>query len=558
MNVSPKPLLLSLLGAVLAGLPTFGLAQSGAAEIGSVQRLEQDQLDRIRLERRLQTAPGAQVDVQAPRPSGLPPGADVANIPVTRFDVSASAVLPDADIEQALAPYVNKTLSLSQLFEATDALNRLYDQRGMPTARAILPPQDIVGGVVRIQLVEARIGTIQVTGASEWDAFIRERLTVQPGDVLSVPALEGDLVRFNRLHQSQLRANVRPGQQTATTDVELSVVTPDPRRITAYVDNGGRNTVGTDRLGIVGQWYGLRLRDDTLTLSGTVAEGSTSIAGNYGLALTPDDWRLELGFNVDRIRIIDGPFEPLDIGGSSQRVLVGVSKPWRVDADRLWRGYARWTQKSSESTFGGVAQLKTDLQVLTLGFTADHRLAGGSVLAIDGQLNHGVRALGGDTSFWVLRLNQAWLHQVSARTQWVIRTGVQLSPTDLLPASEQFQLGGNASVRGYSEGLLTGRNGYLVSAEWRHRIDTGPTTPSSPAITALAFVDHGGAFPFRPTPLEDVTKRDFLTSAGLGVVADWTNRVQLRVSAGWPLRNRSQEASPRSPRWHVQLSSTWP
>lgn len=557
MNVMLKPRVGVLLAIALIGMPIVSKAQNGAAEIGTMQRLEQDQLDRARLERRLQTPSGAQVDVQAPRPSSLPPGADTANIPVTRFDVGKSELLSSTEIEQALAPFVNRTLSLNQLFEAVDALNRLYDQRGMPTARAVLPPQDIVGGVVRIQLIEARIGAITIAGPTASDAFIRNRLTVREGDVLSVPELEKDLVRFNRLHQSQLRANVRPGQQATTTDVELSVLSPEPRRITTYIDNGGRSTVGSHRLGILGQWYGLNDRDDTLVLSGAAAEGSASLAGSYSLPLSPDDWRFELGFNVDRIRIIDGPFQPLDIGGSSSSLSLGVSRPWIVDANRLWRGYARWTSKSSESTFGGVTQLKTDLQVITLGFMADHRLATGSVLAIDGQLNHGTRALGGDQTFWVLRLNQAWLYQASSQTQWIVRTGLQLSPTDLLPSSEQFQLGGSSSVRGYSEGLLTGRNGYLLSAEWRHRLDTPPTGHSSPALTALAFVDHGGAFPFRPSPLDDVTSRDFLTSAGMGIMAEWPNRVQLRVTAGWPLRNRSLETSPKSLRLHFHLSGTW-
>ena len=41
----------------------------------------------------------------------------------------------------------------------------------------------------------------------------------------------------------------------------------------------------------------------------------------------------------------------------------------------------------------------------------------------------------------------------------------QFSPQDNIPYIDQFQAGGLATVRGYSEGLLIGRSGYVISGE---------------------------------------------------------------------------------------------
>lgn len=64
-------------------------------------------------------------------------------------------------------------VSLQDLFDAVAAINRLYDARHQPTARAILPPQTVSDGTVRIRLVEARIGELRV-GGTTWlrDDFI--------------------------------------------------------------------------------------------------------------------------------------------------------------------------------------------------------------------------------------------------------------------------------------------------------------------------------------------------------------------------------------------------
>ncbi len=552
-----RPALPGLTALALVLAAHAAVAQTATGEIGAVQRLEREQLERLRQEQRLQQRPVTPgIDLPATPAAGE--ASQVRNIAVRRFELDRSEILSDAELRAALAPYENRTLSLADLFDAVAAINRRYDERGMPTARAVLPAQDIRDGVVRIRLVEARVGRVEVQAQHHVTPdFVRERLRVREGSLLSVPELETDLVRFNRLHQAQLRASVKPGEASGTTDVQLMAQEPAPRRVSVYVDNAGRSTVGEWRMGVLGQWNGLRGSDDSLQLSAVAAAGSTSLAAAYSTAISPRDWRLDTSFNVDRIKIIDGPFEPLDIGGSAHAISVGVSRPLLVDAQRLWLGYARLSSKNSKSTFGGVTQLSTDITLLTLGASGD-RLTADSTWTYDRNLNAGTASPSAESNFWYLRGSTAWLRSFGPRTQLLLRGGLQASPSDLLPSSEQFQVGGSASVRGYSEGLLTGRSGYFASAELRRRLYTPAEGSGGPHVTGLAFIDHGGAFPFRPEPLSDITKADFLSSAGLGLVAEWGPRVQARLTLGWPLRNESAEAERKRTRLHASITVNWP
>ncbi|WP_171019803.1 ShlB/FhaC/HecB family hemolysin secretion/activation protein [Hydrogenophaga sp. 2FB] len=532
-------------------------AQDAAGEIGAIQRLEREQLERLRQEQRLRQRPVTPGIVLPPTPAPSAASQE-RNIAVKRFEVDRSEILSEAEIRATLAPYENRTVSLEDLFGAVAALNQLYDQKQMPTARAVLPPQDVRDGVVRIRLVEARVGEVKVESANQVSsAFVRDRVRVQEGRLLSVPELESDLVRFNRLHQAQLRANVRAGQAPGTTDVALESVEPKPYRFSVFTDNAGRTTVGHLRLGVLAQWNGLASRDDSLSLSAVRAKGSESQYIGYSTPLTRDDLRLEASYSEDDIKVIRGPFVPLDIGGESSSLTVGLSQPFVVDARRLWRAYARFADRHSKSTFGGFTQQDTHLTVLTLGTSGDYQ-GDGSVWTLDLNLNLGEKSLGSDRNFVALRANTAWLASLTPKTQLLLRFGLQYSPTDLLPSSEQYQLGGSVSVRGYSEGLLTGNSGYLASAELRQQLLQLGTGGFTPALTGFAFLDHGGAFPYRPSPLKDVVKNDFLSSAGIGLQADWSQRVQARMTLGWPLRDNPGEVNLRRPRLHASLTYSWP
>ena len=79
---------------------------------------------------------------------------------LTKVEIDKSEVLSEAELQNITAPYIGKTISLSDLRTITGAINNLYTDKGYMICKAYLPPQRIHGGVVQIKLMEGRTGLV--------------------------------------------------------------------------------------------------------------------------------------------------------------------------------------------------------------------------------------------------------------------------------------------------------------------------------------------------------------------------------------------------------------
>jgi hemolysin activation/secretion protein len=536
-----------------------GLQAQTRPDPAAVQRLDQENLEQQQREKRLEKAVPRLPRITVPgRQSDQASVSEVKNIPLTGFEVGPSELLTAAEIAQVLAPYQGRTVSLKDLFDVVDQINGLYEAKGIRTARAILPAQELKAGVVRIRLVEARLGTVEIAGTHHLDPqFVRDRLQQRPGDLMSVERLESDLIRYNALYESQLRAGVVAGGDFGTTDVTIDVQEPKRFQLTTFADNAGRDSVGKGRVGAIMRSANLLQRNDSMQLLVTETAGSKSYGWSVSTPITRNDLRLDAAYSSGSIRLVNGPFVPLDITGTSKDLTLGLTQPFAIDLNRQWGAYARWSDRDSESRFGGFTQQDLNLHVVTLGLSADGRY-GDRAWNMDHSLNLGTRTFGADARFSYYRGSFSRIDRLGPGLNVLTRGGLQYSFSRVLPSGEQFQVGGLNTVRGYSEGLLTGRSGYFASIELRAALN--PPSADSPAgagpiVQGLVFLDHGGAFPYRPG--EKSTKDDYLSSAGVGLIMDFDRNVSARLTLAVPLGTHPADPDSDSPRWHAGINIAW-
>src|SRR5450830_344793 len=155
-----------------------------AADPGAIQNREVEREQRQRIEEqrreRIEQPVRSVTPLAAPAPA---PGGDGTQFQVReiRFE-PASEILTAQELEALVADFRGRSLRLSQLRELVGRINELYKAKGVITARASLPSQDVTDGIVRIQLIEGRIGHIGIEGnASTREAYIADRLTLNPG-----------------------------------------------------------------------------------------------------------------------------------------------------------------------------------------------------------------------------------------------------------------------------------------------------------------------------------------------------------------------------------------
>jgi hemolysin activation/secretion protein len=528
--------------ALSAGLT---LAAPPPSTPGSVLERSRESREFLEQQRRLrvpQEAPEPEIIDRTRQPAQPAPASDVRFVlEAVRF--SPSELLGADELRDIADDYVGREVTVGDLFALVEAVNVLYRERQVIAAKAVLPPQRIEKGIVQIMLVEGRVGAVNVEGNLNTRAeFVVDGMeSLQSGSPVFLDQLESDLFYFNAVNDIDLRAVLKPGETFATTDYVLQVVEPTQYENTFFIDDAGRDDVGLYRIGFSHFNRSLSGLRDTLSIGGHIAEGTRALYGAYNFPLNSRGTRLGISADYSAIDIIDGPLEPLDVTGDSFYAGLLVTHPLRVRRTEVVNGFLGYSFKESSTDFDGETLVETYVRSVTAGADIQKNLLDQSWFG-RATLTGAPSTWGNTKAFWRANAELSRLQVLPKNQVLLLRGRGQWSPDDLLPSSEQFQIGGMSTVRGYPEGLLIGDKGYFVSAEFSFPLDAAAAadpsiTPFDQQWRGILFLDHGGTFPFKGDD-ESIDSDDFLTSAGGGINLDLGPKLQARLMVGFPLSSR--------------------
>jgi len=525
-------------GAQIVPPASLGLPQTGRAlddEILRRQRLlEQPEAPEGPAE------PALTVPQQA-HPRDIAPGGP--SIILREVTHNRSDLLDESEIDAVVAPRLGRRLDLAGLQEIVVGINALYAARGMVTANAMIPPQKLQNGVLRIELVEARVDRLDVEGAREMTAdYVLDRLETKQGDVLRVPDLGRAVARFNRLNETSLRAALEPGEVPGTTRVNLQITEPVRDSLSLFADNKGSPTTGGNEAGYYYRRYGLLGVDDRFSLYNARSAGNYfTLNSTYSVPLGPDLPRLAISYGRSNFRVVNGPSRVFGVDGQSQSTGLTLTQPVLVDEAWLIQAVGGVSFSTTSSRLSKVAVNDVHAWRASLGpaisylgerFSLSLNTSLSAVRALDHLRSRSVEfvQLTGNTSNAlrlpdnsVLSFNGAW----------------QASQQSNLTSDQQFQIGGPTTVRGYAINTLSGDGGAYASLELRHGFNLDGTSLPIGQIDAFAFSDAGAIMrsPGRGG-------RSSLLSSGLGASwSPWSNAT-LELSAGFPLLRASQSQAP--------------
>ena len=101
---------------------------------------------------------------QAPAPKGLPPEAQKITFQLNGVVLVGNTVFSTEELRFIYEQDLHKIITVARLFEIVQGITNYYRNNGYVLSRAILPPQHVKGGVVKIQVIEGYIGNVDVTG----------------------------------------------------------------------------------------------------------------------------------------------------------------------------------------------------------------------------------------------------------------------------------------------------------------------------------------------------------------------------------------------------------
>jgi len=479
------------------------------------------------------------------------PGAESVRFMVREIRFTQSALLSPEELAAIANEFQGRELSLADLQQVAARVNELYRKKGIVTSQAVIPPQDVSSGVVTVRLVEGRLGKISIEGnGSTNESYIVDRLRLQPEDLMELGRLEAALVRFNRTNDVQLQAELKPGEQFGTTDLNIAVTEPPRQELRLTVDNFGATSTGVNRAGLSYINRSLLGFRDDLGLSTTQAYGQESYAATYGFPINTWGGRFNLGYYDTYTAIKNGSLASLNITGKSIAQIVSLRQPAYVDSsaqiDVIVGGKTgrntNWIDsvfllrtETSEGNVGVEAQLFDKQSNWFAGYIRSYGNARATTQAETGSRNSYIIDRG------ALRYNRALDYGLSFRgnLSW------QSANRDLLPSSEQFFIGGESSVRGYPVGIYSADTGQVLNLELHHPLFAASDSTYGIGASGFFFVDYGRVKPFRP-PNSTLDDHESLTGVGWGMNATLGKHLYARLTFGYgldevPLQPRNYE-----------------
>jgi hemolysin activation/secretion protein len=436
-----------------------------------------------------------------------PPGAGHAVFRFDRAVIEGATAYDPATLEAVFRPFYGQYLSLRKLFELVDAITRRYRHDGYALSQAVLPPQKIADGAVRVLVVEGYIDTVETQGAYREAPAARGIIgRIEGYRPLNMTNLERDLLLLDDLAGVTAHAILKPhpGEAGAPAGAYGLVLAfsdaPPPSTLT--LDNQNSRYTGPWEAG-----FSTGLNHAFGPYQQTLVNGLTAIPSNelqsvqVSHQVPLDSWGTTATLQAAYAHSEPGyRLTPEQIESDSWNYGLSVSHPLiRSRAESLYIG-ADFTVKDIATDALGSELSRDRLRIVSA--TASYDLTdgwGGSDLA-QLKLSQGLNLPGvtrtgspnlsradGHSDFTRLTANAGRLQALTDTLRLYLAAQGQYAWSPLL-SSERFGFGGPQFGRAYDPSEIAGDDGLAALAELRYD-PPGFMTALRPEL--FAFYDIG-------------------------------------------------------------------
>lgn len=501
------------------------------------------------------------------------PGSDI-KIAVTKVEVTGSTVFKPEELAKLTQGVEGKSVKLKDLQAVADSITALYLDRGYITSRAVLGEQSIVNGLVKIQILEGSLETLEIDGLKRLNKnYVESRVRLGLKIPLNKNQLEDQLqlLKSDALLES-VEASLRPGSGVGKSILSLRVKESNPIAGNINVDNYSSPSVGSERFGGGLTYRNVTGLGDELSMSynRSFPGGSNALDFSYRVPVNAMNGTVQLRVAPSNSKVIEQPFDSLDIRSNTELYELSYRQPLIRNPREEFALSLAFAVQNGRTTISGFPLTTvgsgTDIdgrgrtRVLKFGQDYTKRDAQGA-WALRSQFSLGLNAFDATVSDTAKPDGRffSWLGQVQrvqrlSNNQLIIaQADVQLSPDPLLP-SQQFVIGGGQSLRGYRQNLRSGDNGIRLSLE--NRIAIQRNELGNPIFQLAPFVDAGWVWN-QSNNTAQLANETFLASAGLGIIWEPIPRMLVRVDYAIPLiynSDRKENAQDRGLNFSIGYS----
>ncbi|TJY61054.1 ShlB/FhaC/HecB family hemolysin secretion/activation protein [Sinimarinibacterium sp. CAU 1509] len=510
------------------------LALSAAIRTADAQETPGTVADTLRPAPALQRPELPQIDkTQAPAPAPVDGGG--RKIVVSQFRIAGNSLYSTEELMPLLSDFVGKPLTLLELYEAADQITGFYVRNGVTLASAIIPTQVLTNGTVLILVSEGRIGQVKVEGNQRYRASTLSKYLTPAAEnqIYRSGILESDLLRLNELPGLEARAVLKPGSDFGTSDLVIQAE-EDPFEGSVFVDNYGRENIGTYRFGGNAAFNNPLTIGDRLNVMAMTSSQQLLRYGSieYSVPLGHQGTRLSASYGYADFEL-DGPFHGID--GKNKTAHLAVTTPWILTRRDRFSTSVGLSDTRANVDLSGLTFQETRITLAEVNANFRHVYPNFALSQVAlGLASNGSNGSKADGDAQPLRVELDMQHlqplwPAASLDLYVRLNGVYSH--DPLPDTSQFSVGGPSSVRGYPSAEIRGDRGYQGTLALQKEFGLGRVRVRSRLFADAGYVERIDVPP-------GTSDSDDISSVGIGADTLFPHDVTLRLDAAYPLQNR--------------------
>jgi hemolysin activation/secretion protein len=410
---------------------------------------------------------------------------------VTSFEFQGVTLFTDAQLQEVVKPWINKSVTLPELQEAADAVANYYRTQGK-VAQVQIPPQKLSNGHVILKVLEAKLGSVKMRtdpDARVEPEFAKGFVTVNnpPGEFIDTNSVERSIFLIKELPGVSVTTELSPGDKDG--EANLLVNLEDTPLVNGKVDfnNYGSRSTGQNQGVAMLAINDLTGYGDQVLLSGITSQGSNYVLAGYSFPVSQNGLRFGLSgsqLNYHNVGSFEanGSYGAATVGSAYLSYALHRSEGANAN---LLLSYDQKTYMNRSIATSAISSnyIIRDINLGISGNRYDDWFGGGinsgSLTLTSGTLNFFADQYdaGPNTYGLYTPRNFQKMTFMASRNQQIIPnetilnvtlTG-QLANQNLDPA-EKFYLGGANGVQAYPVGQAAGSQGFLAVAEIQQQL----------------------------------------------------------------------------------------
>lgn len=437
---------------------------------------------------------------------------DANEFDLLELRVKGNTLLERKQIEKTVYPFLGPKKNIDTVEAARMALEQLYHTNGYQTIAVDIPEQDVVNGIVNLQITEGKVSRLRVTDSRYFSlGSIKAKVPeLAEGHVPNLPKMQEQLAELNK--ESQDRSIVpilRAGQAPGTLEVDLKV--KDNLPLHGKVEVNGRNSNNTSRLRSLisfhydNLWQKFHSASFMYQTAPEIPDEVQVVVGTYVMPVFSSSTRLAL--------YMVNSSSTSQIANAGALSVIGSGNIYGLRLVRPLTGLKDYTHTATlgvdykdfkeDLALLGSDTIKTPISYLPFMAQYSGNWRGmESMLSFNLGVNFSVRGLGNteqqfadkrflaQSNYLYVSGGLNYRHNLPLGMEIASRLSAQFSDSPLI-SNEQFSMGGVDTVRGYFETQSLVDDGVTASLELYSPRLNPEKWEFINKLRALVFVDSG-------------------------------------------------------------------